>query len=106
MPRPIYSAQLFCAGALTGNHPVTVPAGQVYVLRDMDAWAETSHNGDELLVRGTNGNIIWAVLCDGTFAGSLKSWRGRQVIPQGTTFSVNAASGSWDIAISGYILTA
>lgn len=105
MARPVYSALLYVHQGLTaGSYRVTVPANQIYVLRDADVFEETNAAGSIMSMFGTNANQLWF----NTTTASLRNfqWRGRQVIPPLNQFGVFVGSGTWDVAISGYILSA
>jgi len=104
MARRLYSVVLFQAVGLTGlqNTPL-VPAGHVWVLRDIDVYNSTNFVVAQLHVHGPIGQTI------AFFAGRIQSdisltWRGRQVFPAGTGIGFDANIGQWDIMASGYDL--
>jgi hypothetical protein len=103
MARAVYSELLVAELGLTGTATFTVPAGFRCVLRDLDAYNGGTFTSDTIFLHGQLGQAIWYGQTSSS-EGSYHSWRGRQVIDQGLTFAV-AVSGTWDVTVSGYLLT-
>lgn len=101
----VYSASFAQAAALTGTSKVTVPDGQVWVLKDIDVWADSSIEGAFILFAGYSGQIFYAFECDGTVAGSHDHWTGRIVLQPGQSFEIQVASNAWDVSVCGYSLS-
>lgn len=104
MARP-YSS-LLLAGDLTNTSlSVTVPAGEVWVVRDMSiVYDGNATDGDLFYVTDdTTGTWLWRrkQLADDEWA----QWQGREVLPEGTILTAHA-SGLSDVIfrISGYRL--
>lgn len=102
---PVYSIRIFAQGALTGTHPVTVPAGLVYVLRDVDVWSRTQTSGDAFAILGSNAQLLWFVAIPPLVNPWIGQWRGRQIFNAGETVTFESAGGEWDVTASGYQLT-
>jgi hypothetical protein len=100
----IYSTLFFAAHDLNGSSPDLGPAaGKLWILRDLDCV-----NGEFLnnvLLKGSAGQVIWAHSFGGTIAFDYASFRGRQVIAFGQTCSISTTA-AMDVTLSGYELTA
>lgn len=100
----VYSTRLLQAVGLTADLVYTVPPGFVAIVRDADL-----HNNDtfgaSFFMQGALGQAIWLATRDITDTGYY-SWRGRQVLEAGETLTAHIASGTWDVTISGYLLSA
>lgn len=103
----MYSTNFVAVAGLVGLEPLTVPAGEVWILRDLDAYATgvISVPFTILWLHGVNGQAIayhqWLAGVQETF-----EWRGRQVLSPGTTWDVRSDNGAVDVTVSGYVLTA
>lgn len=108
MAQTVYSLRLYAAQNLAPGSGVVgpvVPAGFIYVLRDIDVCSFTSTTGDELLVKGpTGGNVYVVVLTAGGDRFNFQ-WRGRQVYAEGEQIGFHSLAGGWDVMASGYQLT-
>lgn len=108
MAREVYSLRIFASGGLSvaaGQVGPIVPAGFVYVVRDIDALELTGVSGGQLQLISQVGTVVW-------FAGGLPgpaagnwSWRGRQVYNEGEQVGFKSGAGTWSMACSGYQLT-
>lgn len=104
----VYSLRIAAFGTLTpatGKVGPTVPAGLVYIVRDIDAVDTTIATGDELAVYGPIGEYLLIARQGHELTGFNYSWRGRQVYGPGEQIAFQSIAGSWDIACSGYQLT-
>lgn len=108
MARDVYSLRIFAAGGVNvaaGRVGPLVPNGLVYVVRDIDIWASSGANNDELIMYSQvlGALHVWKFttgVSDGNF-----SWRGRQVYNTGEQVAFQSLQGTWSIACSGYQLT-
>jgi hypothetical protein len=106
--RSVYSLRIFSAGGLTssaGTVGPVVPAGLVYVLRDIDAVEITGSASAQLEVLSPNFQPIWFINTANPQIGANFQWRGRQVFNVGEQIGFHAFSGTWSIMASGYQLT-
>lgn len=109
MASPLYSLRILAQAALTpavGRVGPTVPAGLVYVVRDIDVRCDSASSGDTLVVFNQVGGFLRVFVHDPAINGFSQEWRGRQVFAEGETVQVESFQGSWDVAISGYGLSA
>lgn len=90
--------------SFSGSVSVTVPAGLVYVLRDVDA-VNQSNAGSTFAILGAVGETIWFVNPIFNANDLVAQWRGRQVFNAGESFSFTAGTGAWAFTASGYSLT-
>lgn len=108
MARVVYSQRFFAGAAASPVGPVgpVVPAGFVWVVRDVDAVVRSSGTAQMELLGQVAGQILvlWSYpqspVPDNNF-----TWRGRQVFAEGERVGINVLSGNWDVGISGYQLT-
>jgi hypothetical protein len=82
----------------------TVPAGKLAVVRDLDAYLGTSLSARQIYALGSAGQVFWQASLAINESG-WRSWRGRQVIPEGQSFYL-FATDVWDLTASGYLLDA
>ena len=107
---PVYSKVFFRQAGFTGVTTLTVPSGFVWVVRDVDVYADISDLGrvDFFLSElATNAAFVWFNWSSGE--QNLKMWRGRQVIAPlsgagGLTIKNDGGEGC-DVSISGYELS-
>ena len=83
----------------------TVPAGKLWIVRDIDAYTNTLLGavldfGDEV-TGGTFAGLHLGPASEGSV-----QWTGRQVFPAGESIFADARAGTWDYRISGYELDA
>jgi hypothetical protein len=107
MAPPIYSERFVSeSGAGTGIYGPTVPVGQVFIVRDVDLFEETAAGGVFAYLANQTGGVLWAFQAGTTIATRYAGWRGRQVFAEGELVQVHVVNGLWDIAVSGYMLSA
>jgi len=107
---PVYSSVLFRAQGVTGEHDVFVPAGEVWVVRDLDAYGTVDSLGRiELYLVELPSFATFAWFNWSSGEQNLKQWRGRQVItPQGGAGALrvqNLGGTPVDVSVSGYRFT-
>ena len=108
MARDVYSLRIFATGALTSSAGVVgpiVPAGLVYVLRDVDLFETTGAAGTFAQILSPVAGVL--ALFAGQAEPTTRSypWRGRQVYAVGERVGFEVVSGTWSITASGYQLT-
>lgn len=108
MASAVYSLRIFAHGGLVaagGKVGPIVPAGLIYVLRDIDVRETTGAAGADMFVFNQVGGILWLPIQPP--AGQLPAWqwRGRQVYAEGEQVGFQAFAGTWSVAASGYQLT-
>lgn len=99
----IYSTVFISELGLSGTHSYVCPSDRLLVLRDLDAYAETTVAARDLWLMGSRGQTIfhdsWGAPDQHNAA-----WRGRQIINPGDSFSVRTTDNV-DVTVSGYLLT-
>lgn len=108
MARDVYSLRIFAHASLTsgaGTVGPTVPAGLVYVVRDIDVVRSTTGASEQLDFFNPLGGVLWNVVPGVLDAGANGHWRGRQIFSEGEQVGVRAFSGTWAVMVSGYQLT-
>lgn len=62
-------------------------------------------SGTELFFHGSEGQAIarWDTATFGN--AETDTWRGRQVFTAGQTFDIESDGFTWDVTVSGYLLT-
>ena len=106
--QPVYSLRIFSQGGLlpaSGVVGPTVPAGLVYVLRDVDACDATFTAGDEMAFLSPTNNPIVFFRATVSVPGENFSWRGRMVFGPGEKIGFESFQGAWNVVASGYQLT-
>lgn len=102
----VYSSRLYRVSGLNGGSgTITVPAGEVWIVRDVDAYSGAVVG--TVTVRFLDidtGGTIWENT-GGINTATYASWRGRQVFEAGDSFAFSASDLS-DIRASGYKLLA
>lgn len=99
----VYSKQLLAALGASGTTVAgPVPSGTVWVLRDLDAYWGGGLSPAEIWLRGSLGQTIFHWGRSSPDSASV-SWRGRQVLGAGETFSV-VTLDAMDVTVSGYEL--
>lgn len=101
----LYSTQFAAVqGLVASSHTYTVPAGFIAIVRDIDAFADTSGTSTFLVARGPASNVFfYAEFLLATT--SSKEWRGRQVLNTGETLVLQAGPAAVDVMASGYLLS-
>lgn len=98
----VYSTRFLALQGLSGSQSYPCPFGYRLVLRDLDAWYVGLFDNTVHLV-GSSGQAIWGNGFTGGGTLNYASWRGRQIIEYGESFSVNASQPT-DVTVSGYLL--
>lgn len=104
----VYSLRIAAFGSLTAGTGVVgpiVPAGLIYVVRDIDAYEHTGVTDSNLFLKNAIGGFLTGFIIDSAHPTNLFSWRGRQVYSEGEQVAILVGSGTWDIQVSGYQLT-
>lgn len=107
MPAPVYSIRIFSGhiDASVGVEGPVVPAGLVYVVRDIDVVQASSNVGDEFAVFNPTGGFMWLYKLTSANLGLPIQWRGRQIYGPGERVAIQPFVGTFDAMISGYQLT-
>jgi hypothetical protein len=108
LAQQLYSLAIFSEGTIIGSTGVVgpvVPAGFVYVVRDIVAFELTGATGAGLLWNGSADQIIrqWLVTSDSESRNV--HWTGRQVYAEGEQVGFQVETGTWNVMASGYQLT-
>lgn len=99
----VYSVRFTAQHGLQGSFTLVNNTEDVWILRDLDAFADNPGLSGGLWLLGHLGQTIWEN--DVNAAGTTyASWRGRQVIMPAESFIVKADVPA-DITVSGYQLT-
>ncbi|MFZ0169913.1 MAG: hypothetical protein WAL64_10955 [Candidatus Dormiibacterota bacterium] len=103
----VYSQRLFAISNLTpvGKVGPVVPAGVVWVVRDIDIVCTSFTPGDELAIFNQVGGYLLFLRIPASPTIFDNAWRGRQIYATGEQVAVESFVGAWDVAISGYQLT-
>lgn len=104
----VYSLRIFAHASLTssaGTVGPIVPSGFVYVLRDVDAFENTSSAGAFFDVKNPLGGNLVQFQTGSAPVTQYHAWRGRQVFSEGEQVGFLAVNGQWAIMASGYQLT-
>lgn len=108
MTRDVYSVRLAAGGGLTpATGPIgpIVPAGVVWVVRDVDVVESSGLRPAGFEMYNQELGLLFFVLMTTSTPSANFSWRGRQVYAEGEQIRIQATQGTWDFAISGYQLT-
>jgi hypothetical protein len=84
---------------------LSVPAGFVYVIRDLDVFLTAGISDATGYLKGSSGQAIFYFTQTALNSG-YHSWRGRQVFEAGESFSFDPGGDAMDFTLSGYKLTA
>lgn len=99
----IYSSNLCSLQGLNGHWTSpAVPAGELVIIRDVDAYYGGG-SGCTLSLIGIAGQTIWIASWGVLTSGDSKQWDGRQVIGPGQTFAL-ISTDAVDVTVSGYTL--
>ena len=104
----LYSLPIFTSSGLTlgaGTVGPVVPAGLVYVVRDLDVFCDSAGASDNLIMFNQVGGVMLNIIKASLAADGSYAWRGRQVYSAGEQVAFHAFVGTWAIACSGYQLT-
>lgn len=108
MARTVYSTRLYASAGLTAAGGVVgpvVPAGLLYVLRDLDVAEVSGTAGTIMIAINQAGGQLWAAQRTAATPLGTFQWSGRQVYGAGERVAFQVFSGTWAIAASGYQLT-
>jgi len=97
---------LIAQGALapnTNSQTYTVPAGYVYVIRDIST-RQTGGSGVNTYLRVTGATPAIAASVDAPSGASGGHWVGHLVLPSGTTFEISTQVAGNNYWVSGYQL--
>lgn len=109
MPPPVYSQRIFATGLLVssvGRVGPVVPAGEVWILRDIDAVEFTGTRPASVFAYNQVGGLMWSIAAQPSDVAGYFAWRGRQVYNEGEQVGFSVGAGTWAIGASGYLLTA
>lgn len=101
----VYSTRLVAAHDQPGSTPLTyvVPAGKTLVIRCIDGYAGPTALGVTFYAKGSAGQVF-ASASGAALGVSQLTWRGREVLYAGETFSLEADDTA-DLTASGYLLS-
>jgi hypothetical protein len=106
--RPVYSTLLAVVQGLNEPREFSAPADATVVIRDVDVYWGGGLTADvSFRLMGSAGQTIWEVHVNADvppYDSRCWQWRGRQVIPPGSTWAISGAGGNFDVAVSGYLL--
>lgn len=103
----VYSRNFFQLRGLSGPAPLVVPAGKVWIARDLDVYGNFTAGGDFFFEGPSLQTIYWTGWNPGD--RFQRQWSGRQVFTAGSTITVRADVGPLDgidVTLSGYELSA
>lgn len=100
----VYSKQLLAQSGVTALVTVQVPAGKIWILRDVDVYVNAGLAGSRFTLEGSASQAIYTHVTSPNTTESAQ-WRGRQVLGPLQTFAVKADDPT-DVTVSGYELTA
>lgn len=98
-----YSTSFAALQGLSGDHALTVPSGEVWVIRDIDVYADDFAPAEFYFI-GASTQTIAYWQSSGASTPSTYQWRGRQVFEPGETIILRATNAA-DVTMSGYRLT-
>jgi len=101
----LYSVSFLALEESTDVTPVGVPAGETWVIRDIDVYWGNQIEAPTGRILGSAGQAF-AIWQGAVLAPNVMSWRGRHVITGPGTLTASVDVGNADISISGYRLTA
>lgn len=104
----VYSA-LLLQGTIPfpGHITYTVPAGFRAVVRDIVALRAAAQPGSSagFFVLGPGSDFIYAVTAPKARNGVTFHWEGHQIVDVGGLITAAAEDDSWNVKVSGYLLT-
>jgi hypothetical protein len=101
-----YSIRFGAWSAISAAVSVVVPAGVVWILRDVDLVDSSITTGDFCNVEGHLNQSIFFARNQTATPGPWFEWRGRQVFNAGEHITVAPGAGAWHATLSGYQLVA
>lgn len=108
MAPPVYSLRIFASAGLvpaTGTVGPVVPAGLIYVVRDIDVFSHTLAVNDNLFLFNQVLGVLQEWQVHSVSDNPHQQWTGRQVYREGEQVGFRTFQGNWSIACSGYQLT-
>lgn len=108
MAQAVYSLRIFSSAGLSpgaGTVGPIVPAGFVYIVRDIDAFDDTAGATDNLIIFSQTSGVLINWVGPSPAAAGCYQWRGRQVYNEGEQVALRSFVGTWGVSISGYQLT-
>jgi hypothetical protein len=102
---PVYSLRIYSGTPSPSGSTVVVPAGLLYVIRDIDAVLESGSGTCVIYAQMGASAVFWYATSDPATQPRWQSWRGRQVAYTGENITFVGASGTWGLNVSGYQLT-
>lgn len=106
--QPVYSLRIFAHASLinaAGTVGPIVPAGFVYVVRDITVVRDSAGATDNLIIFNQVTGVMLNIVVASLDPGGGFQWSGRQVYAAGEQVGFHAFVGTWGIACSGYQLT-
>lgn len=100
----LYSTRFIQAQALAFSAVYNVPAGFIAVIRDCSVYNNSGAASASVFLEGALGQTIFFA-GNGIGTQASHQWTGRQVVEAGETITVAVGSGTWDVSVSGYLLT-
>lgn len=99
----VYSTSIAQVQGLNGSIDVLVPAGSVFVVRDMWAyWNSATELFAKLYAIGDYGQTFWFALWTAIDANPIAYWQGRTVLNTRLTLRTD---NPVDVTVSGYVLS-
>jgi len=99
----VYSKRFIAASGITAEVSETVPAGVIWILRDVDIYCNAPLGGSRFFLEGSIHQTLWSAVTNPNSINAV-GWRGRQVLVSGESFYVRADTPT-DVTISGYELS-
>jgi hypothetical protein len=93
------------ANITASSHVITVPAGLVYIVRDIDIVQVSAAPADMDVTGAVGQAFFYYNVANAQTPGPNLNWRGRQVVNEGEPITVSVFHGGFDVTISGYQLT-
>jgi hypothetical protein len=104
----VYSTLLAAVQGLSGPIEYTAPADSTVIIRDVDVYWGGGVTADvSVRLTGTLGQTLWEVHVNASlppYDSRSWGWRGRQVIPPGSTWGLSGSGPPCDVTVSGYLL--
>lgn len=109
MARPVYS-QLLWEESIFGpgaGHSVTVPAGYVWVVRDIVMWNDYDwgYGLNGLVMLDSAGGPLMCISRPFAYGQQLYHQEMRQVLETGDQIFASTGDSDWNFRVSGYALT-
>jgi len=101
----VYTRLLFVQQGLSGAlEAFVVPPGEVWVVRNVDAYVAAPLLTTQLLLKDKDSSAAW--LSFASEAGTSRSfqWEGRQAYEEEMGLVIDAVDHPWDVRVTGYKL--